>query len=318
MDARTRRVFLAQAGAVALTPMLTKVAWAAPPDVPVLGEPPFSNEQYLALADRILRRLNHTWVRSRSSYSAGSLNIGVIYNAALLTVHATAAGAGHTGRSRNDERARVLVDQLTSAPPFFVGGRGNRGKMYHSPGWLSDLDTFNSPQDKSVDPKVAEGLAAAWRAREVLQLTPQQVERLAHCVNVVARDRFFRYPQVRLNQINWPAELYANAALITGDPELLRKDYRQHLRRFVAGVRHPLTKGGRTNPGRGYEFHSLPHYPGSDATNVDSAEYGSMTLHALYPYEAALAAGMQPLPAADVAILRHWVERVLFGYWMHS
>src|SRR3954454_8093810 len=311
MDARTRRVFLAQAGAVALTPMLTKVAWAAPVAAPAVGDPPLTDAQYLALADRIMQRLNHTWVRSRSSYSAGSLNIGVIYNAALLTVHATAAGAGHTGRSRNDERARLLVDQLTSAPPFFVGGRGNRGKMYHSPGWLSDLDTFNSPQDKSVDPKVAEGLAAAWRAREVLQRTPQQVERLAHCVNVVARDRFFRYPQVRLNQSNWPAELYSNAALLTGDPELLRTDYRKHLRRFVEGVRHPLTKGGTTNLGRGYEFRYLPHFPADDPTNSDSAEYGNRTLHALHAYDAALAAGMAPLPAGDVAILKRWVERVL-------
>ena len=69
---------------------------------------------------------------------------------------------------------------------------------------------------------------------------------------------------MRLNQINWPAELYANAALVTGDPELLRRDYRQHLRRFVRGVRHPLTKGGTTNLGRGYQFHYLPHYPGAD------------------------------------------------------
>src|SRR3954470_6844488 len=156
MDARTRRVFLAQAGALAAVPLLPRVAFAAPPDVPVVSAPPLTDEQYLALADRIMRRIDHTWVRHRSSYSAGSLNVGVIYNAALLTVHATAAEAGHVGRSRNDGRARLLVGQLTSAPPFFVGRRGNRGKMYHSPGWLSDLDTFDSPQDKSVDPKVAE------------------------------------------------------------------------------------------------------------------------------------------------------------------
>src|SRR3954447_17883048 len=187
MDARTRRVFLPQAGALPAGPLLPRVAWAAPPDVPVVGAPPLTNEQYLALADRIMRRLDHTWVRHKASYSAGSLNVGVIYNAALLTVHATAAQAGHVGRSRNDARARVLVDGLCAAPPFFVGARAKRGKMYHSPGWVSDLDTFASPQDKSVDPKVAEGLAAAWRARDVLQLTPVQLDRLAHCVDVVAR-----------------------------------------------------------------------------------------------------------------------------------
>jgi hypothetical protein len=299
---------------------MPRVAFAAPPDAPVVGDPPLTDAQYLALADRIMRRLNHTWVRHKESYSPGSLNVSVIYNAALLTVHATAAEAGHVGgRSRNDGRARLLVDRLCDAPPFFVGPRGDRGKMYHSPGWVSDLDTLKgSPQDKSVDPKVAEGLAAAWRAREALQLTPAQINRLARCIDVVARDRFFRYPAVRLNQINWPAELYANAALVTGDPELLRRDYRLHLRRFVRGVRHPLTKGGTTNLGRGYQFHYLPHLPGAVRANLDSAEYGSMTLHALHAYETALDAGMQPLPDADIAILKNWVERALFGYWTHS
>ena len=315
----TRRAFLAQAGALAAVPWLPRAAWAAPPDTPVIGEPPLTDAQYLALADRIMRRLNHTWVRHKESYSAGSLNVGVIYNAALLTVHATAAEVGHVGgRSRNDARARLLVDRLCEAPPFFVGPRGRRGKMYHSPGWVADLDTYSSPQDKSIDPKVAEGLAAAWRAREALQLTPAQVNRLAHCIDVVARDRFFRYPAVRLNQINWPAELYANAALVTGDPELLRRDYRQHLRRFVRGVRHPLSKGGTTNLGRGYQFHYLPHMPAAVRANLDSAEYGSMTLHALHAYEPALAAGMEPLPGGDIAVLKNWVERVLFGYWTHS
>src|SRR3954470_12961946 len=149
MDARTRRVFLAQAGALAAVPLLPRVAFAAPPDVPVVSAPPLTDEQYLALADRIMRRIDHTWVRHKASYSAGSLNVGVIYNAALLTVHATAAQAGHVGgRARNDARARALVERLIDSPPFFVGPRGRRGKMYHSPGWLSDLDTLRSPQDK--------------------------------------------------------------------------------------------------------------------------------------------------------------------------
>jgi hypothetical protein len=60
---------------------------------------------------------------------------------------------------------------------------------------------------------------------------------------------------VRLNQINWNAELYAAAAALTGDPELLRQDDRRQLRRFVAGVRRPLRHGGTTNLGPSYRFH---------------------------------------------------------------
>ena len=314
---------LVRAGALTVAPSLaaaaTRAAAAAPPDVPVAGAPPLTDADYLALADRIMSRLNHTWVRHRSAYSAGALRVNVIYNAALLTVHAVSAEAGHRGRSRNDARARLLVDRLCAAPPFFVGPRRpGAAKMFHSPGWMADLDTFDSTQDKSIDPKVAEGLAAAWRAREALGLAPDAVARLAECIDRVARGRFFRYPSVRLNQINWNAELYAHAALVTGDPELLRDDYRRQLRRFVAHTRRPSGPDGTTNLGPSYQFHYLPHFPGADRKNLDSAEYANITLHALLAYSPALAAGMRPLPAADVALLRAWVQRALFGYWMHS
>ena len=134
----------------------------------------------------------------------------------------------------------------------------------------------------------------------MLQLPPMKLER-SPTESTVACAEFFRYPEVRLNQINWPAELYANAALLTGDPELLRRDYRQHLRRFVKGVRHPLTKGGTTNLGRGYQLHYLPHYPVADPSNLDSAEYGNMTLHALTRTTRRSKAGMAPLPREDIA-----------------
>lgn len=320
----TRRELIAGAGLLAVGPSVAAAvarasAAAAPPDGRVVGWPPLSDEQYLALADRIMGRLNHTWVRHRAEYSAGHLRVGVIYNAALLTVHATAAEAGHFGRARNDARARALVDRLTASPPFFEGRRGPRsGKMFHTPGWMADMNTFRSTQDKSIDPKVAEGLVAAWRARDTLALPPATVARIVDCVERVARGRFFRYPQVRLNQINWNAEMYSAAATLTGDPELLRRDYRDHLRRFVAGVRRPLVPHGTTNLGPSYRFHYLPHHPEAERPNLDSAEYANITLHALLAYDSALAAGMRPLPEADMAILRAWVERALFGYWMHS
>ena len=303
----TRRTFLAAAAVAAANPQLTFAP--RPPDVPVVTKSPLTNREYLLLADRIMDRLNHTWVRHKQAYSAGSLEVGTIYNAAILTVHATAAELGHTGRSRNDARARALVQQLIEKPVFFTGTRGNRGKMFHSPGWLADLDREHASQDKSIDPKVAEGLTAAWRAREVLQLAPETVERLAFCVDRVARDSFFRYPNVRLNQINWNAELYLAAATLTGDLELLRRDYRRQLRRFIRSKR---------NLGPSYRFNYLPHFPDDDPTNIDSAEYANITLHALSAYEPALAAGMTPLPANEVAHLKAWVRRALFGYWLHS
>lgn len=306
----TRRTFLAAAAVAAANPRIALAAAPRPPDVAVVTKPPLTNREYLLLADRVMDRLNHTWVRHKRAYSAGTLNVGTIYNAAILTVHATAAEQNHSGRSRNDARARALVEKLITAPtPFFTGPRGRRGKMYHSPGWLADLDLPDAPQDKSIDPKVAEGLVAAYRAREVLQLEPATVERLTRCVDRVARDAFFRYPKVRLNQFNWNAELYLAAATLTGDVELLRRDYRNHLRKFAREQR---------NLGPSYRFNYLPHFPADDPTNLDCAEYANITIHALSGYEAALAAGMEPLNTRELAFYRAWMRRTLFGYWMHS
>ena len=63
----------------------------------------------------------------------------------------------------------------------------------------------------------------------------ETVASMVQCVASVARSPFFRYPNVRLNQINFPAELHACAASMTEDPTFLRSDYRRQLVRFVEG-----------------------------------------------------------------------------------
>ena len=40
-------------------------------------------------------------------------------------------------------------------------------------GWVESMGTRDAAMDKSIDPKVAEALMYAWRAREVLRL-PQE------------------------------------------------------------------------------------------------------------------------------------------------
>ena len=62
---------------------------------------------------------------------------------------------------------------------------------------------------------------------------------MALLVQRCAHGAFFRYPNVRLNQINWNSEVFAHAATMTGDTSLLRRDYYLHMRRFVAGVHRP-------------------------------------------------------------------------------
>src|SRR3954451_20420351 len=131
------------------------------------------DEDYFALADEVVRRLNRTWRDDEGVYSGGGRVIDVIYNAAMLVIHAVAAERGYTGACRQDDRARLLAARLLESPPYFAGrSLPHPDSMFHTPGWLGDLDTLNSPMDKAIDPKVAEALTAAWRARQVLGLDP--------------------------------------------------------------------------------------------------------------------------------------------------
>jgi hypothetical protein len=283
-----------------------------------LSDPPLRAPDYFAVADEVVRRLDRTWVEEERAYSAGGRGIDAIYNAALLTIHAVAAERGYDGPARNDDRARLLAARLCESPPFFAGATlPHPDKMFHTPGWVGDLHVLDSPMDKSFDPKVAEGLTAAWRARFALGLGPELETRIASAVDAVARGPFFRYPSVRLNQINWNAELYAYAAALTGNPELLQSDYRRHVRRFIAGARKPLADGWARNLSPSYRFQYQVNYARS-VKNLDSAEYANITLHFIVFYEQALRAGMRPLPEADLRVLRAWAARVQFGYWMHN
>jgi hypothetical protein len=324
----TRRRLLSRAaragGAIAVAsalPARLPAARAAAPAAPVpidLPGPPLATADYFALADDVLRRLERTWREDEQVYSSGGGGLDSIYNAALLTVHATAALHGHDGAARNDERARLLAARLCESPPFFSGRTlPHPDRMFHTPGWLGDLYTYDSPMDKAFDPKIAEGLTSAWRARDIIGLAPEVTDQIVRCVDSVARGPFFRYPSVRLNQINWNAELYACATEMTGNPELLRDDYRKHVHRFVEGARRPLARGWAHNLSPSYRFVYQVDSRYS-RKNVDSAEYANITLHFLSFYELALRWGMQPLPEADLDLLRAWTARVQYGYWTHA
>jgi hypothetical protein len=276
--------------------------------------PPLRAADYLALADEIADRFEPQWDRRRSSYKQPTR-----FNSAFLLTYAVAAGAGHDGPCRNDERARLIARRLCETPPWLEAtDPGSTGAHYHRPGWGPNMYTNFGSQHISVDPKVAEALAYAWQQRDVLQL-PQDTrdliqDRVARC----ARSSFYRFPSVRLNQINWPCELYAHCWTITGDPELLIDDYRAHVERFIAGIKRPLEIGGSANLGPNYSFRYLPISPPRAAANLDTPEYANLVCDFLIHYDRALVAGMSPFADDHLALMRAWVERILFGYWTHA
>ena len=142
-----------------LLPILIALACASPASAAERPAPPFSNADYWTFADDVMRNLDSWWDPARQAYILRGVP-SVRVNSALLLAHAVAADDGHTGATRQDARARVLVDRLTAAPAWL--GATSAGPLTTC--WSRDLDRVKR-QHASLEPKVAEALAWAWRAR---------------------------------------------------------------------------------------------------------------------------------------------------------
>ena len=287
---------------------------------PTLPQPPLKDADYWRFADWLAPYFDALWLEDRSHYASGNSTVGRIYhNSLLLTTHAVAALAGHDGPARNDSRARALAKRLCQSPPWSERDASPEGDpQFHNPGWVESLGTRDSAMDKSIDPKVAEALQYAWRARSALRLPQETIDLIADRISRTARGSFFRFPNVRLNQINWNCELYAHAATVTGDHELLINDYRAQVGRFCDGIPRAPAPGGSPNLGPGYRFHYLPHRPPTHPFNLDSAEYASETCHFVLYHEQAVRAGMPLLHPEHYRLLRAWVEHIVCAYWTHG
>ena len=239
-------------------------------------------------------------------------------NANMLLLHSAAALYGHEGAARQDARARSIVAKLMNTPPWVETVPDPApGSQPHEPGWVASMSEPRSPQHLVVDGEVTDGLAMAWRARDALGLDPTVRALMQDRLRRVADGPYWRYPTLRLNQINWYAEVYNAASEATGDPVWLQRDLRGQLAAFVRSIRAPA-RNTAGSLGPGMQFHYLPHGLERSKLNVDSAEYANIVASVVRFYDAAIARGMRPLPVADEALLRRWMTRVLAGYWTHS
>jgi hypothetical protein len=291
---------------------LPQVAVAAPANDAV--------QSYLAFMDTVVARIHSQWSPAHGAYHPMGGTYATVVNARMLQVHAVAALAGHEGASRDDERARRLVATLLSSPvPWRTAGANRRhDKMFHLPGWITSLTDPEAVMDKAVDPQVAQALAAAWRAGSVLQLEAGTLQQIVQDVSGAARCSFFRYPGIRLNQLNWNCALYALDAELTGASDLLRGDYREQMLRFATFATRPEHPGSTANLGPGWHFNYLPNHDPASMANLDSAEYANETLDCVRHYATALAAGMAPLPTPALEVFRAYAQRTLYGDWTHA
>jgi hypothetical protein len=273
---------------------------------------------YWDFADKLSRRLDDTWNARLDQYRPGSPSVDTMMNANMLLLHAAAAARGHEGAARQDARARSIVAKLMTTPPWVEAVPfPPPGSQPHVPGWVASMSDEATAQHLVVDGEVTDALAMAWRARDALAIDPAVQVLMQDRLRRVADGPYWRYPTLRLNQINWYAEVYAAASEATGDPIWLQRDLRGQLLQFVRSIRSP-EPGTAGSLGPGMQFHYLPGGPAHSQLNIDSAEYANIVASVVRFYDAALARGMRPLSPSDEALLRRWMRRVLAGYWTHA
>ena len=169
-----------------------------------------------------------------------------------------------------------------------------------------------------VDTEIAWALAVAWRAREAIGLDAATAAMIADRIISCAQGEFWRWPALRLNQINWYARIYAAAAEVGGPANDLHGQLLKQLRRFVDGARQPMAGASVSNLGPGYRFRYLPQSSDRHKYNLDTAEYANIVCGFLVAYRQARDAGMPPLDSGRADVIRAWSERVLCGYWTHA
>ena len=168
-----------------------------------------------------------------------------------------------------------------------------------------------APRRRRARPRVA-GLADRRGARVGVARAPGELAlpaaarrgRARASSTRCAHHRQWRFPHALKNQINWNAQLYASAARMTGDGR-------------PAAARLPPPPGALPARRRAGRCAACPRPTSARATasttarssaearptNFDTPEYSHIVATTLLYHREARAAGMRPLPAADVALL---------------
>jgi hypothetical protein len=289
-----------------------------PPRLPRAGA--WSSGDYWAFADWAFGAVDRIWNEKTGFYGQD-----IRTSSTLLGAHALAAQAGYAGGPlRNDERARRIAAQLLQVPPFKPALGASTGTtnprsvdQSHAPGWTAATRTNRGTQHVAIDPKVAEGLGRAWLAREQLGLLPETVALIPRRIASVAAGRFFRYPNIRLNQVNWYLELYLWAAVTSGDWKRWLPQFRAQLDRWCDGATRVRKPWLIPNFGPSWNFHREPFGSLNSKQNIESTEYACISLEVLAHIREARAHGLS-LSASQRRFLRAWPKRALWAYFTHS
>lgn len=277
------------------------------------------------LGDSLGARMEPLWNPKRGLYMNQKGFADTRLNSLMLQLHGMAALAGHQGPIRRDERLAPIASVLTAAPVLVSVNLKPRttGHFPHAPAWTSAIG--ENPEQANLHPSLdvaaVRGLLSAWRARDVVGMSPELSARIASVFLQTAQSPFYRAPSRALNQINWHTEVYGAAFETTGNPSVLA-DYRAQLLWF-AQYAHKTDKknfpGGSPNLTSGGGFRYLPNRKANAQLNrIESTEYGNLALSSLGWYNAALRAGMPRLPKTHERTLQQWAKHMLLGSWTHA
>ena len=249
--------------------------------------------EYWGFADRLQKRLDDSWNTRLDRYNAGSPSVDTMLNANELLIHSAAAlrGLDSSHPARADARARSIALQLTQTPPWIETVTDPLpGSQPHSPGWVGSMHSIRSGQHLVVDGEVADGLAMAYKARDALGLDNNTRTLIVDRLRRVALGPYWRYPTLRLNQVNWYAEVYSAATDATSDASYLQRDMRGQIVALIRSIRAPKPCTAGTL-GPGMQFHYSPDSPPRAQLNVDSAEYANIVASLNRFYDGAWPAG---------------------------
>ena len=297
---------IAALAATAVAALLQASAPApSPPPAAGRAHPPPGRGRYVAVATRLGRRLDPLWSARGGHYVSDGRATVTEVNSDLLLVGAVAARSGAHSSVRDRGRARAIVRWLTGPAVWREGT---------DPGWVAgpgSADGHPVFRTEAVD-----GLVHAYIARRELGLPERSVALIRARIRRLADGPAFRWPALRLNQINWYVRVLAARAVVDHRPALLARGLQRHLDRFLDGV--GPRRGTAGNLGPGLRFHYAPHRGLDRPINLDSAEYANIVLSFTRHYAAARAAGMPRPSPARLGLLRAWVRRALAGYWTHA
>ena len=179
----------------------------------------------------------------------------------LLDPRGRRRSATTTAPRATTARARRIVDALVDSPPFVATSRRRaRGTpRSHAPGFVASMHLASAPTSTSSSTARSSTACATRGSPAASSASPTRRRTRSPTASTAPRSaRFWRWPTIRLNQINWYALVYAANATVTGSPRLLRHDLRLQIERFAARAR-----GSRAAPpatsAPGLRFNYLPH-----------------------------------------------------------